>query len=319
MKVTLLGSAPSSVRLAPFMDRKYAEFQGGKVQAYPPALFADQEWKIWGCSPGAFGYAPRADAWFEVHRWEPGQAWFSPEYCQFLREFRGPVYTGGVVPEVQNHVVYPIAEVEAEFSSFFLNSSLSLMAAIAILRIEDLRVLRKERAASPEKWASHPAALRLLKVMAAEDIHAESVKDDSDDTIGFWGVDMAANEEYARQKPGCWFFLLEILRRGIALYIPPESDLGRPEPIYGLCEWDHAYIKATARAREINERVQTTQAQLKQAENQLCADIGARDDLNYHIKTWMSPYGMPHGTLLRTIPGTGLGTGVRLVDGKPVD
>lgn len=319
MKVALLGSAPSSVRLAPFMDASHAAWAGGKVQAYPPALFADQEWHIWPCSPGAFGIAPRADVWFELHRWEPGQPWFSPEYCQFLREFKGPVYTGGSIPEITNHVVYPIAEVEAEFSSFFLNSSLSLMAAIAILAIEDLRTIRKVAASNPEAVSSHAAAQRLAKYFPDPDrLKDELAKEDADDTVGFWGVDMSANEEYSRQKPGCWFFMLEIMRRGIGLYLPPESDLGRPEPIYGIAEWDHQYIKQTARAREISNRIQEHQTQLKQLEQQMVADLGARDDLNYQVKTWCTPYGIPHGSFVRSIPGTGLGTGVRTVDGKPV-
>ena len=50
-KIALVGSAPSSIRLAPIND---------------------PDWQIWGCSPGAYGVVgPRADVWFEMHRWEP--------------------------------------------------------------------------------------------------------------------------------------------------------------------------------------------------------------------------------------------------------
>jgi hypothetical protein len=205
------------------------------------------------------------------------------------------------VPEIRNHVVYPLAEVEAEFSAFFLNSSLSLMAAIAIMEIEQIRKAR-----------------RGLGPIPANIPQSELTMPDSDDVIGFWGVDMSAREEYLRQKPGCWFFGLEIIRRGIGLIYPPESDLFCPEPVYGLCEWDHDYIKATARMREINARKQQTQAQLQTLNNQLLADVGATDDMDYYIKTWLSPYRLPAGVVMRQDPGSGLGVTVRSVDGVPV-
>lgn len=290
MRIALMGSAPSSVRLGPYLDKSYAAFQQGKPQHYPPAPHLQEQWDIWGCSPGLFGVAPRATRWFELHRWEPGQTWFSPEYCQFLREFNGPVYTGGPVPEIKNHVVYPLDRVEAEFTAFFLTSSLSLMAAVAIQEIEQIRRARRGQAPLPTGIAE-----------------SELQKDDADDVIGFWGVDMSANEEYARQKPGCWYFGLEILRRGIGLYYPPESDLFCPEPIYGLAEWDHAYIKATARMREINQRREAAAEQMARARDEMAAMAGAQDDFNYVIKTWLTPYRLPAGEVIRPLPGTGLG------------
>jgi hypothetical protein len=41
-----------------------------------------------------------------------------------MRNFKGPVYTGGTVPEIPNHVVYPIDRIEEKFSSYFMTSSL---------------------------------------------------------------------------------------------------------------------------------------------------------------------------------------------------
>lgn len=280
MRIALIGSASSSVRLGPYLDKSYQNFLGGKPHLYPQAPFIDEEWEIWGCSPGAFGVAPRADRWFEVHRWEPGQPWFSPEYCQFLKQFKGPVYTGGVIPEIPNHVVYPLVEVEAEFSSYFLTSSLSLMMAIAIFEIENAR---KQPGHNP-----------------------------NDDVIGLWGVDMAANEEYAYQRPGCHFFILEALRRGIGVFIPPESDLMRPLPVYGLSEWDHMYIKLTARSRELNARAQAKQQEIQAATTELNMLRGCLDDLNYNVSTWGSPYGVPAGMIVRMDPGPGLGGNFKL-------
>jgi hypothetical protein len=263
MKIALIGSAPSSIELGPYKDASYAKYAQGKVQAYPPTPHIEEEWEIWACSPGAYGVVERATRWFEVHRWEPGAPWFSPEYCQFLRNFKGPVYTGRKVDELPNSVVYPLEEVLAEFGPFFLTSSLSLMLAMAILEIDR---------------SGHPK---------------------QDCTIGLWGVDMAATEEYGYQRAGCQHFIELAYDRGIGIYVPPESDLLRPMPVYGICEWDHNYIKATARMKELNGRVQQAQQQIEQLSGQVAFLRGAIDDQNYQVNTWSSPYGLVHDQVLR--------------------
>ena len=308
MKIALLGSAPSSIPFAPFKDSRFDTWLGGKPPSqYPPSPFIADEWQLWGCSPGCFGVAPRTDRWFEVHRWEPGAAWFSPEYVQFLKEYRGAVYTGGVIPEIPNHVPYPIQRVEAEFSSYFLHSSLSLMMAIAIMEIDKVRAERRSYAemvkAKPfEEWAMWPF----------QNKREELELTDADDVIGMWGVDMAAHEEYGDQKDGCIFFMLEALRRGIAVYVPPESCVLRPKPIYGLAEWNHDYIKATARMRELNNRLSDANAKVAEATKTANVMMGAADDLQYMINTWLSPYGIPAGVVVRHEHGSGLGGGTTL-------
>lgn len=271
MKIACVGSAPSSVALAPYQDASFDKFtQGVPPAQYPPQAHIDEEWEIWACSPGAYGCALRATRWFEVHRWEPGKEWFSPQYVQFLQQFRGPVYTGCAIPEIKNHVIYPLDKVEDEFSAFFLTSSLSLMAAMAIQEIMEAR-----------QAPGH---------------------NDADDVIGFWGVDMSATEEYGYQRAGCQFFVLEALRRGIGIYLPPESDLLQPLPVYGLCEHDHAYIKLTARARELSGRNQAANAAVAKATAEVHMTGGALSDLDYMVKTWVSPYGLQAGQVLRREP-----------------
>lgn len=274
MKIALVGSAPSSVGLAPFRDKHYADYIGGKpVPQYPPSQYIGEEWSIWGCSPGAYGHAQRADRWFELHRWEPGAPWFSPEYVQFIKEFRGAMYVGAPIPDLPNATVYPLERVETEFSAFFLTSSLAQMCALAILEIEDYR-------------KAHPE------------------HDHNEDVIAFAGVDMAANEEWNEQRPGCQFFIMQALERGIGIIVPPESDLTRPMPVYGICEHDHAYIKMTARMRELNSRLQGAQQVAQQKQQEMNFLQGAIDDLNYCIKTWLAPkeYGLPTGVVIRKAP-----------------
>ena len=140
MKIAVMGSEQGSVRLAPFTNDKHAEWVEGRVESVLRAHGqVPGNWDIWGCSPACWASIPRATRWFEVHRWEPQQAWFGPQYVEFLQNFKGPVYTGGVVPDIPSHVVYPIDEIEAKFSAYFLSSSLSLMMALAIDTIERVR------------------------------------------------------------------------------------------------------------------------------------------------------------------------------------
>ena len=306
MKIAVCGSAPSSVRQTPFHGPTYASWQQGKVQSYPPHI--GDEWEIWGCSPGLWAVAPRATRWFEVHRWEPGQPWFSPEYIEFLKNFRGPVYTGGRIPEINNHVVYPIDEIEAEFSSYFLSSSLSLMIALAIRDIEQARKARK----ALKEYGTRG----MLPALVDE---SELDKSDNDDVIGLWGVDMGATEEYQWQRPGCQFFILEAMRRGIGIYLPPESDLMRPMPVYGISEWDHNYIKLTTRSREINAMAADAGRQIQEATQRVHTLAGESHMLDSFVKTWTSPYGMQHGLVIRQAPGTGLGSGITHVDTRPVE
>lgn len=231
MKVALLGSAPSSIRLAPYRD---------------------PSWTIWGCSPGCYPVAERADGWFELHRWEPPvigrpdlqKPWFSPEYCQWLREFKGTVWTGEHIPEIKNSVRLPREQLIDKYGPYFFTSSLAWMFAMAL--------------------------------------EQEGVTE-----IGMWGVDMSANEEYYYQRPGCQFFIQHAVERGIRVIIPPESDLLQPMPLYGVGEWDPMMAKFTARTNELRSRLQDAHNRFESAKQEAQFLQGAIDNQNYWLNTWV--------------------------------
>ena len=533
MKIALIGSA-GSVYLAPYEDATMAKFRQG-LPAWPPPVWEADNWDIWACSPGAAGALRRCTRFFELHRWEPGQPWFTQGYCEFLRSFNGPVYVGGPVPleAIPNQVAFPIEAVETEFSAYFLTSSLSLMFGLAILEIEaqrradpkhdwnedvvgfwgvdmaactsyetrvlteDLRwvqakdvqvgdrliafdehaqslgdappqrrwrvstVEQTDRLTKPcyrlymedgteivcseqHKWLTYAenecrwkltkdlvtnmhrdgrptkivracntwtedksweagylaaafdgeghisqtersntngtTGLRIgfaqrdnemlaqVKEIAAsmgfelgldavnganDDCHKYSLRGGRAKTLEFLGrirprrllakfnpeagalfqkagkvavlraeyigeqpviglktttgtiiaegLASHNSEEYEWQRPGCQFFILEALRRGIGVYVPPESCLLRPQPIYGISEWQHNYIKLTQRSREINARLATAQRQKAEAEATVYTCMGALEDLTYNIKTWGAPQsqGLPPGQVVR--------------------
>ncbi len=260
MKIACLGSAPSSLRLAPFLDQSADVFHGGRpILEQHQAPYLKDRWSIWGCSPGVFGQVPRIDRYFEVHRWEPGQSWFSPEYCSYLRAFKGPVYMAVKVPEVPNSIELPIAQLTDEFGPYLWTSSLAYMTAMAIMLIEMDRATR----------------------------HATGAADEVD-AVGLWGVDMAANEEYRFQRPALQFLIHECKRRGIMFVLPPESDLSRPMPPYGLSEVTHAGIKTTARMREYDARINQATQQIQAMQRELDFVQGAKADLLYCQETWIN-------------------------------
>ena len=112
MKVALIGSAPSSIRNAPYHD---------------------PSWEIWGCSPGAYGVIPRgrSNQWWELHVWEPGQVWFSPEYCQFLKD-HPHVVVSKAVDDLPNGKVLNYQYLVNKYGPYFFTSSIAWMMAAAI-------------------------------------------------------------------------------------------------------------------------------------------------------------------------------------------
>lgn len=241
MRIALIGSAPSSIRLAPFRD---------------------PSWSIWACSPGAYpiiasehAFAP-GDAFFELHRWEAPvigvphlqKPWFSPEYVQWLGQFKGTVWTGEPVADIPNSKRLPTEDLIGKYGPYFFTSSLAWMLAMAI-----------------EAGATE---------------------------IGLWGVDMAATEEYYYQRPGCQFFILKALERGIKVIVPPESDLLQPMPLYGVGEWDPATVKATARLKELEGRLAGAMQNLEAAKQEAMFLQGAVDNHKYWINTYVGNAGI---------------------------
>lgn len=242
MKIAILGSAPSSLRLAPI---------------------GDPSWKIWGCSPGVYPACPDPDAWFELHRWEPPVIgnpakqvpWFSPEYVMWMAQRdpqKCPVWMANVVPEIRASRALPINDIMAKYGTYFLTSSISIMMACAI---EDI-------------------------------LEARAAGDEGPHTIGLWGVDMAATEEYGYQRAGCQYFITLIHQLGIQIVVPAESDLLRPMPVYGFSESNWWMIKGTARRRELEGRLAAAMQALEGAKQNVHFLQGAIDDHNYHMQTW---------------------------------
>ncbi len=239
-KIAIIGSAPSSIRQAPY---------------------GDPSWQIWGCSPGTYAVMPRCDVFFELHRFEPGiigkpetqKPWFSPEYVAWMGRQK-LVWMYEKVDQIPNSASFPYQELVKKYGSYFFTSSIAWMLAAAIEEII------AERAAGKDEG------------------HA----------IGLYGVDMAANEEYADQRPGCQFFVQIAYQLGIAVHIPPESDLMAAPMLYGIQESSHFMVKMTERRKELTMRLNNVRAQKEGIIREEAFVSGALDDMEYMVKTWLN-------------------------------
>ena len=255
MKIAILGSAPSSVRLAPYND---------------------PSWQIFGCSPGVYAVASRVDVWFELHRYEPGvigrpetqKPWFSPEYCAWMAQQK-LVWMYEKVPQIPNSQRFPYQDLVNKYGSYFFTSSIAWMLAAAI---EDILTDRAEN----------------------------KFRQDETDHIGLWGVDMAANEEYADQRPGCQFFVQLAQSLGIQVHVPPESDLMASPLLYGIDESSHMVIKLTARRNEILSKLNNCRIHKENLAREEAFLSGALDDIDYMFKTWTAR-GESQGVKLKDI------------------
>lgn len=235
-KIALLGTAPSSLGLAPYDDL---------------------DWEIWGCSPGAVK-AQRIDTFFELHRFVPGGVSFPDGYIEFLAKFEGRVWMTVKRDEIPNSEELPWQELVKIYGPYFFTSSLAWMMALAI------------------------------EMRPSE--------------IALYGVDMGSNSEYHDQKLGCQYFATLAKARGIDVYVPPESDLFRPNPLYGVCQNSHVWIKSTTKIKEYNTKLVEAEENLERWKQETVFWKAAQDDLDYHMKTYMGGMEIPEYTSPPEVP-----------------
>lgn len=107
------------------------------------------------------------------------------------------------------------------------------------------------------------------------------------ETIGLFGIDMAADDEYLHQKPGLLRFIEKAQEKGIEVVVPPESDLMRTPPLYGIDEANPMLIKLQARREELLGRIANADSKIDQFTREKLYLSGAEDNLRYIMQTWV--------------------------------
>lgn len=108
-------------------------------------------------------------------------------------------------------------------------------------------------------------------------------------TIGLWGIDMAAADEYGQQRPGCHFFFNEAEKIGIEIVAPPESDILEPLPLYGYKEQYPMFWRQKARKLELKTRLADAEAKRDAAEREVLLFTGGLQDIEYTNNTYLRP------------------------------
>ncbi len=224
--------------------------------------FKDESWSIWACSPGAYPTVAknRCNAWFEVHRWQPSapgqigapgtKPWFTAEYHAFMQQMKGPVFMSERDESIPNSVAIQFDQLIEKYGPYFWTSTLAYMLAMAIDALQ-------ERAAAGEKVA-----------------------------IGLFGVDMAASEEWAYQRPGCQHFIGLAMSLGIDVVLPPESDLMRPPTMYGIGELNPRHIRYMAKRAEVAARLASLTQQQQGVTQELIRTQGMLGEIDYTLAAW---------------------------------
>jgi hypothetical protein len=110
------------------------------------------------------------------------------------------------------------------------------------------------------------------------------------EVIGLWGCDMAASTEYYTQRPALIYFAQVAAQQNISIYVPPESDVLQPPPLYGYSVSTLMGRKLAVREREIKERLAEVKAKRQRLVQGLDQEIhhltGSLDDLDYVRSVW---------------------------------
>lgn len=106
------------------------------------------------------------------------------------------------------------------------------------------------------------------------------------DTIGLFGLDMAAKSEYYHQKPAILYLTLVAQARGIKVLSPPDSEVLAPPPLYGYSYNTMMGRKLRVRELEVKERLAEMDLQIKDLELKRQHFRGVLDDIDWTQQTW---------------------------------
>lgn len=218
------------------------------------APFNDQKWAIWCTSPSVFATvaSKRSDVWFELHRWLPyspgqsGQAGTRPWFSPEFRQF---------LREYQGTV-------------FMTEQQPDIPGCVRFPYKELLDEFGPYHFTSSVAW------------MLAYAIKQNPKK------IGLFGIDMAADSEWAYQRPGCQHFIGVAKAMGIEIVLPPESDLMRHSTLYGIGEHNQRHVKLRERLMEMEGQEHQLQQQAAQINATLQQIAGAKSALKYMLEVW---------------------------------
>ena len=183
---------------------------GAAPSSFGLAPFNDQSWEIWGCSPSNNGKFPRITSWFELHD------------IHFLKHAKQASWAQPYGEWLKSRTFRVVMQCENDIAP-------------------QAFVYPWEAAKALCPYGAYMLTSSIAQMIALAIIEGA-------DEIALYGVDMAADSEWGYELPGCQIWVARARERGIKVYVPDDSSLDQPIPIYGLDD-------ATPMARKMREQV----------------------------------------------------------------
>lgn len=221
---------------------------------FAPA-FGD-EWEIWALG-NPVGEKPTYDRFYEIHN---PNTFASPEWAEYrkwLTTVECPVWAFHPIPGVKDVRMIPRQEIENEFGSWFQTSSVT--------------------------WAVTHALLEHIGDPTGE-------KGQKIGRMGFWGVEMATNAEYAEQKPACMHWIWFAQRYlGIRITLPNVSELCLTGLPYPFNVESAAYNRVKQRWDLLERDIKNCENSLQSLREVLAKLTGAREEMRAQLRTLVTP------------------------------
>lgn len=188
------------------------------------APYNDPNWEIWTLNEFQSilpaGGANNITRWFEIHQRDTVlNSCRDASYMEKLKASTIPIMMCEKYDDIPMSEAYPLDDVIESLETDYFTNSISYMVA----------------------YACH--------------IHK---KGDKIEEIAIYGVDMAQDEEYAKERPSVEYFVGYARAMGIPVYIPPESDICKVPYYYGFQEQSASKIVKTIdpKKADLTKRIQ---------------------------------------------------------------
>ncbi|KKM15103.1 hypothetical protein LCGC14_1699470 [marine sediment metagenome] len=204
----------------------------------------------------------RATAWFQLHGTEPTDV-RDPHQALNLSKLNCPVFMWKKHRDIPNSIEYPLAKIMKEFDTYGEGMAPDIPH-------------ERDRI-----YMTNTISWMIVMAIAYEykEIH-------------IYGVNMAQDQEYKKQRPSCEMYIGWARGRGIKIYLPKESDLCTSWLLYGYDDGSKQMSKQYARSKELTQRINghqnNRQNHLRAAENDLAAINqlqGAKENTDYMINS----------------------------------
>lgn len=224
----------------PIQARKIAivGFAGSRTEA----PYNDPTWEIWGVND-LYMYVPRVNVTFELHALrgllENGRR--NKDYLVWLQKGKHPVFMVEPRPDFPSAQRFPFEALLEMFPRRYMTNSIAWMLGLAIAELTELAAFPDGR------------QVRVAK---------QGVQ------LGMWGVDMAAETEYAAQRPSVEYLVGIADGCGLPLYIPDTSDICKATALYGMDTTAPLRQKLEMKIAELNQSAAQADQQLAQLQAQ---------------------------------------------------